>query len=171
MKIIATDADEPNHLNSKIAYKIESQEPAGASMFILNKYTGEVHIANFLDREQHSSYSLVVKASDRDGAADGISSLCNCAIKVIDVNDNFPTLSQSSYSASIVENSLSSEVLRIQAMDADDEFSDNWIAEFFFISGNQDNCFEFVTDPVTNEGILRVVKVRMYECYNSQNLK
>uniref|UniRef100_A0A8C3XQ10 Desmoglein 1 n=1 Tax=Chelydra serpentina TaxID=8475 RepID=A0A8C3XQ10_CHESE len=170
MKIIATDADEPNHLNSKIAYKIESQEPAGASMFILNKYTGEVHIANFLDREQHSSYSLVVKASDRDGAADGISSLCNCAIKVIDVNDNFPTLSQSSYSASIVENSLSSEVLRIQAMDADDEFSDNWIAEFFFISGNQDNCFEFVTDPVTNEGILRVVKPLNYEYMQSYPL-
>ncbi|KAM7177038.1 desmoglein-1-like [Macrochelys suwanniensis] len=170
MKIIATDADEPNHLNSKIAYKIESQEPAGASMFILNKYTGEVHIANFLDREQHSSYSLVVKASDRDGAADGISSLCNCAIKVIDVNDNFPTLSQSSYSASIVENSLSSEVLRIQAIDADDEFSDNWIAEFFFISGNQDNCFEFVTDPATNEGILRVVKPLNYEYMQSYPL-
>uniref|UniRef100_A0A8C0IV19 Cadherin domain-containing protein n=1 Tax=Chelonoidis abingdonii TaxID=106734 RepID=A0A8C0IV19_CHEAB len=55
MKIIAMDADEPNHLNSKIAYKIESQEPAGASMFILNKHTGEVHIANYLDREVKAS--------------------------------------------------------------------------------------------------------------------
>uniref|UniRef100_A0A8C3I804 Desmoglein 1 n=1 Tax=Chrysemys picta bellii TaxID=8478 RepID=A0A8C3I804_CHRPI len=55
MKIVATDADEPNNLNSKIAYKIESQEPAGASMFILNKHTGEVHIANFLDREVKAS--------------------------------------------------------------------------------------------------------------------
>uniref|UniRef100_A0A674KEC3 Cadherin domain-containing protein n=1 Tax=Terrapene triunguis TaxID=2587831 RepID=A0A674KEC3_9SAUR len=55
MKITATDADEPNNLNSKIAYKIESQEPAGASMFILNKHTGEVHIANFLDREVKAS--------------------------------------------------------------------------------------------------------------------
>ncbi|CAM4504381.1 desmoglein-4-like [Lepidochelys kempii] len=170
MKIIATDADEPNHLNSKIAYKIESQEPAGASMFILNKHTGEVHIANFLDREQHSSYSLVVKASDRDGAADGISSLCNCAIKVIDVNDNFPTLSQTSYSANIVENSLSSELLRIQAIDADEQYSDNWLAEFFFISGNEDNCFEFVTDPATNEGILRVIKPLNYEYLQSYPL-
>ncbi|NXR97538.1 DSG1 protein, partial [Oxylabes madagascariensis] len=77
MKIIATDADEPNHLNSKIAFKIESQEPSGPPMFIMNKYTGELHLANYLDREQHSSYTLVVKASDRDGAADGISSLCS----------------------------------------------------------------------------------------------
>lgn len=51
MKIIASDADEPNHLNSKIAFKIESQEPSGPPMFIMNKYTGELHLANYLDRE------------------------------------------------------------------------------------------------------------------------
>ncbi|XP_068252487.1 desmoglein-4-like [Nyctibius grandis] len=170
MKIIATDADEPNHLNSKIAFKIESQEPSGPPMFIMNKYTGELHLANYLDREQHSSYTLVVKASDRDGAADGISSLCSCNVKVIDVNDNFPTLAQSSFSASISENSLSSDLLRIQALDADEEFTDNWLAEFFFISGNEDNCFEIVTDRATNQGILRVIKELNYEQLQSHSL-
>uniref|UniRef100_A0A8C4U3T7 Desmoglein 1 n=1 Tax=Falco tinnunculus TaxID=100819 RepID=A0A8C4U3T7_FALTI len=170
MKIIATDADEPNHLNSKIAFKIESQEPSGPPMFIMNKYTGELHLANYLDREQHSSYTLVVKASDRDGAADGISSLCSCNVKVIDVNDNFPTLAQSSFSASISENSLSSELLRIQALDADEEFTDNWLAEFFFISGNEDNCFEIVTDRATNQGILRVIKELNYEQLQTHSL-
>uniref|UniRef100_A0A8V5FZR5 Uncharacterized protein n=1 Tax=Melopsittacus undulatus TaxID=13146 RepID=A0A8V5FZR5_MELUD len=170
MKIIATDADEPNHLNSKIAFKIESQEPAGPPMFIMNKYTGELHLANYLDREQHSSYTLVVKASDRDGAADGISSLCSCNVKVIDVNDNFPTLAQSSFSASISENSLSSELLRIQALDADEEFTDNWLAEFFFISGNEDNWFEIVTDRATNQGILRVIKELNYEHLQTHSL-
>ncbi|NXP55678.1 DSG1 protein, partial [Heliornis fulica] len=163
MKIIASDADEPNHLNSKIAFKIESQEPSGPPMFIMNKYTGELHLANYLDREQHSSYTLVVKASDRDGAADGISSHCSCNVKVIDVNDNFPTLAQSSFSVSIAENSLSSELLRIQALDADEEFTDNWLAEFFFISGNEGNWFEIVTDRATNQGILRVIKKLDYE--------
>ncbi|NWV89960.1 DSG1A protein, partial [Machaerirhynchus nigripectus] len=170
MKIIATDADEPNHLNSKIAFKIESQEPSGPPMFIMNKYTGELHLANYLDREQHSSYTLVVKASDRDGAADGISSLCSCNVKVIDVNDNFPTLAQSSFSASISENSLSSELLRIQALDADEEFTDNWLAEFFFISGNEDNCFEIVTDRATNQGILRVIKELDFEHIRTHSL-
>ncbi|XP_074002399.1 desmoglein-4-like [Numenius arquata] len=170
MKIIATDADEPNHLNSKIAFKIESQEPSGPPMFIMNKYTGELHLANYLDREQHSSYTLVVKASDRDGAADGISSLCSCNVKVIDVNDNFPTLAQSSFSASISENSLSSEVIRIQALDADEEFTDNWLAEFFFISGNEDNWFEIVTDRATNQGILRVIKELNYEYLQTHSL-
>ncbi|PKU44791.1 desmoglein-1-like [Limosa lapponica baueri] len=170
MKIIATDADEPNHLNSKIAFKIESQEPSGPPMFIMNKYTGELHLANYLDREQHSSYTLVVKASDRDGAGDGISSLCSCNVKVIDVNDNFPTLAQSSFSASISENSLSSELIRIQALDADEEFTDNWLAEFFFISGNEDNWFEIVTDRATNQGILRVIKELNYEYLQTHSL-
>ncbi|NXT34040.1 DSG1 protein, partial [Pelecanoides urinatrix] len=170
MKIIASDADEPNHLNSKIAFKIESQEPSGPPMFIMNKYTGELHLANYLDREQHSSYTLVVKASDRDGAADGISSLCSCNVKVIDVNDNFPTLAQSSFSASISENSLSSELLRIQALDADEDFTDNWLAEFFFISGNEDNWFEIVTDRATNQGILRVIKELNYEHLQTHSL-
>ncbi|XP_009978833.1 PREDICTED: desmoglein-1-gamma-like [Tauraco erythrolophus] len=170
MKIIASDADEPNHLNSKIAFKIESQEPSGPPMFIMNKYTGELHLANYLDREQHSSYTLVVKASDRDGAADGISSLCSCNVKVIDVNDNFPTLAQSSFSASISENSLSSELLRIQALDADEEHTDNWLAEFFFISGNENNWFEIVTDRATNQGILRVIKELNYEHLQTHSL-
>lgn len=51
MKITATDADEPNNLNSKIAYKIESQSPPGPLLFILNTENGELHIAKALDRE------------------------------------------------------------------------------------------------------------------------
>ncbi|XP_006113663.2 desmoglein-1 [Pelodiscus sinensis] len=170
MKLIATDADEPNNLNSKIAYKIVSQEPAGASMFILNRDSGEVHIANYLDREQYDRYSLVVRASDRDGAADGISSQCTCSIEVIDVNDNFPTLLQNSYSASIEENTLSSQLLMIQVVDRDQMFSDNWAAEFFFLSGNEDNFFEFVTDTTNNVGILKVIKPLNYEQMQSLQL-
>lgn len=52
MKIVATDADEPNTLNSKISYRIVSQEPANSPMFYLNKDTGEIYTSSFtLDRE------------------------------------------------------------------------------------------------------------------------
>ncbi|XP_001515334.3 desmoglein-1 [Ornithorhynchus anatinus] len=164
MTLNATDADEPNNLNSKIAFKIISQEPAGAPMFILNRHTGEIRtMSNSLDREQQSSYSLVVQGADRDGASDGQSSQCDCRIKIIDVNDNFPYLEQSSYSVSIEENILNSELIRFRAIDLDEEFSDNWLAQFFFISGNSGNWFEIVTDSRTNEGILRVIKPLNYE--------
>ncbi|NWS81280.1 DSG1A protein, partial [Toxostoma redivivum] len=135
MKIIATDADEPNHLNSKIAFKIESQEPSGPPMFIMNKYTGELHLANYLDREV-----------------------------------TFPLLKLNNMTLYISENSLSSELLRIQALDADEEFTDNWLAEFFFISGNEDNCFEIVTDRATNQGILRVIKELDFEHMRTHSL-
>lgn len=52
MRLNATDADEPNNLNSKIAFKIISQEPSDSPMFIINRYTGEIRTMNsFLDRE------------------------------------------------------------------------------------------------------------------------
>ena len=63
-------------------------------------------------------------------------------------------------SISIEENSLNSNLLQITVIDLDEEFSANWMAVIFFISGNEGNWFEIETDTRTNEGILKVVKVR-----------
>ncbi|XP_004684049.2 PREDICTED: desmoglein-3 [Condylura cristata] len=162
MILNATDADEPNHWNSKIAFKIVSQEPADAPMFLLSRHTGEVRtLSNSLDREKSSSYRLVVSGADRDG--EGLSTTCECRIKVKDVNDNFPIIQESQYSAKIEENTLSSELLRFQVTDWDEEFTDNWNAVYFFTSGNEGNWFEIHTDSRTNEGILKVVKALDYE--------
>ncbi|XP_004703133.1 desmoglein-3 [Echinops telfairi] len=162
MILNATDADEPNHLNSKIAFKIISQEPAGQPMFLISRNTGEVRtLTNSLDREQMSSYYLLVSGADQDG--EGLSTQCECKVKVKDVNDNFPVLKESQYSAHIEENALSSELLRLQVIDLDEEFTDNWLAEYFFTSGNEGNWFAIQTDPRTNDGILQVVKALDYE--------
>ncbi|XP_023612172.1 desmoglein-3 [Myotis lucifugus] len=162
MILNATDADEPNHLNSKIAFKIVSQEPAGIPMFLMSRHSGEVRtLTNSLDREQVSSYRLIVSGADQDG--EGLSSQCESSIKVKDVNDNFPMFKESQYSVSIEENTLSSELLRFQVIDLDEEFTDNWLAEYFFTSGNEGNWFEIQTDARTNEGILKVVKPLDYE--------
>lgn len=64
------------------------------------------------------------------------------------------------YSASIEENCLSSELLRLQAIDLDEEGTDNWLAQYLILSGNDGNWFDIQTDPQTNEGILKVVKVQ-----------
>nr|XP_027791436.1 desmoglein-3 [Marmota flaviventris] len=162
MILNATDADEPNNLNSKIAFKIVSQEPSSMSMFLISRNTGEVRtLTNSLDREQVSSYSLVVSGADRDG--EGLSTQCKCNIKVKDVNDNFPTFTESQYWARIEENALNSNLLRFQVTDWDEEYTDNWLAVYFFTSGNEGKWFEIETDPTTNEGILKVVKPLDYE--------
>ncbi|XP_058133561.1 desmoglein-3 isoform X2 [Dasypus novemcinctus] len=169
MILNATDADEPNHLNSKIAFKIVSQEPAGIPMFLLSRHTGEVRtLTNTLDREQVGSYHLVVSGADQDGV--GLSTQCECRIKVKDVNDNFPMLRESQYSAHIEENTLSSELLRFQVIDWDEEFTDNWLAVYSITSGNEGSWFDIQTDPRTNEGILKVVKALDYEQLQTMQL-
>ncbi|KAM9387681.1 desmoglein-2 [Phaethornis superciliosus] len=169
MRINATDADEPNNLNSKIAFRIISQSPSAA--FSMNKDTGEVRVATItLDREIHSSYSLVVEAKDRGGEIGGNAARCDLEIKILDVNDNLPVVEGNVFEGSIEENRANVEILRIKVSDKDEMFSDNWLANFSFVSGNEDGFFHIVTDTRTNEGILTVVKELDYEKMQSLKL-
>nr|XP_014700841.2 desmoglein-1 [Equus asinus] len=164
MRLNATDADEPNNLNSKIAFKIIRQEPSDSPMFIINRNTGEIRtMNNFLDREQYSQYSLAVRGSDRDGGADGMAAECECSIKILDVNDNIPYMEQSTYAIEIKENTLNSDLLQIRVIDLDEEYSANWMAVIFFISGNEGGWFDIEMNERTNVGILKVVKPLDYE--------
>lgn len=52
-------------------------------------------------------------------------------------------------------------VMRIKALDADLEPTDNWKTVFKIVKGNEDNRFAIETDEKTNEGILKLVKVFM----------
>ncbi|XP_003924808.1 desmoglein-1 [Saimiri boliviensis] len=171
MILNATDADEPNNLNSKIAFKIIRQEPADAPMFIINRYTGEIRtMNNFLDREQYGQYSLAVRGSDRDGGADGMSAECECSIKILDVNDNIPYLVLPEISIKIEENTLYTNLMEIRVIDLDEEFSANWMGVIFFISGNEGNWFDIEMNERTNVGILKVVKPLDYEAVNNLQL-
>ncbi|NXS74973.1 DSG2 protein, partial [Pandion haliaetus] len=169
MRINATDADEPNNLNSKIAFRIISQSPSAA--FSMNKDTGEVRVAKInLDRETQSSYSLVVEAKDRGGELGGNAATCSLEIKILDVNDNLPVVESRTFEGSIEENRANVEIMRIKVFDKDEKFSDNWLAKFSFVSGNEGGFFHLVTDTQTNEGILTLVKELDYEKMQSLNL-
>lgn len=50
-------------------------------------------------------------------------------------------------------------VMRIKALDKDLVHTNNWLAVFDIINGNEDNIFSIETDPKTNEGILKLIKV------------
>ncbi|KAG8442105.1 hypothetical protein GDO86_011051 [Hymenochirus boettgeri] len=164
IKLNATDADDPNTVNAKLAFKILSQEPGDLPMFIINKDTGEVlSIVSNIDREKQSIYNLVVEVKDNDGKDGALSSTSILRIKVKDVNDNIPYLEKEQYEGSIEENTANVEVLRMKAIDLDEEYTDNWLANFTIVSGNENGIFEIVTDATTNEGILMVVKEVDYE--------
>lgn len=67
------------------------------------------------------------------------------------------------YVASVQENTVNVEVLRIRAVDLDEMYSDNWLAIFEFVSGNEAGFFSITTDTKTNEGIIMITKVKELE--------
>ncbi|XP_057554253.1 desmoglein-2 isoform X2 [Hippopotamus amphibius kiboko] len=165
MKITATDADEPNTLNSKVSYRIVSQEPASSPVFYLNKDTGEIYTTSItLDREEHSSYTLTVEARDGNGQiTDKPVKQAQVQIRILDVNDNIPVVENKLYEGTVEENKANVEVLRIKVFDADEVGSDNWLANFTFASGNEGGYFRIETDTQTNEGIVTLIKEVDYE--------
>ncbi|KAJ6662160.1 hypothetical protein lerEdw1_012625 [Lerista edwardsae] len=171
MQISATDADEPNHPNSQIAFRILSQEPSYPEAFAIEAATGRVTTSMFqLDREEQSSYSLTVEAKDRNGQAIGRGQVTTVQINVLDVNDNIPVLEKVTYEGSVQENTANVEVLRLKAFDKDEQYTDNWLAQFVIESGNEGGYFRIETDSQTNEGVLTLVKEIDYEELQTMDL-
>ncbi|XP_068955958.1 desmoglein-2 isoform X2 [Petaurus breviceps papuanus] len=173
MKVSATDADEEGHINSQISYKIVSQEPAQPFVFFLDKDKGEILTTAFtLDREKHSHYSLIVAATDGNGEkTDKPVNQASVQINILDVNDNIPMAEFETYEGTIEENQANVEVMRIKVTDLDEIGSDNWLANFTFLSGNEGGYFHVETDTQTNEGIVTLIKEVDYEVMKTLDLK
>ncbi|XP_045061749.1 desmoglein-2 [Coregonus clupeaformis] len=165
MQIIGKDDDEEGSMNSKIHYKILSQKPAGSgAMFTIDENTGKLFVKDAtLDRETHDSYTIIVQGTDMGGAAGGNTGTGTVEIKVLDINDNVPTLEKEQYAGKVDENIADVIVMRIKTVDRDLEHTDNWWAVFHITQGNEDGLFSIETDQDTNEGILKLIKAVDFE--------
>lgn len=74
------------------------------------------------------------------------------------------------YEGSIEENTHDVEVMRLKAEDLDLRGTDNWEAVFDIAKGNEAGYFSIKTDPLTNEGILMLVKV-LQDLFRNNNLQ
>ena len=63
--------------------------------------------------------------------------------------------------ASVEENRIDVEILRVAVQDKDLINTANWRANYTILKGNEDGNFKIVTDSQTNEGVLCVVQVRI----------
>uniref|UniRef100_A0A668S782 Cadherin domain-containing protein n=1 Tax=Oreochromis aureus TaxID=47969 RepID=A0A668S782_OREAU len=161
MQLEGKDNDQAGTINAEISYRIASQTPAGTGhMFHLDEKTGKLYVKEpTLDRETYDFYRLVIKLTDMGGAASGLTGTGTVEIKILDINDNMPTLEKSEYSGSVDENVDNVVVMKIKALDKDQEHTDNWLTRFTISKGNEDNLFSIETDNKTNEGILKLIKV------------
>ncbi|XP_041912962.1 desmoglein-2 [Alosa sapidissima] len=172
MNVTAHDEDQKGTVNSKIAYSIIKQEPPGSGMlFSINRDTGQLFVKEpTLDRETHDYYELTVQGVDMDGALNGNTATGTVKITLQDINDNVPTL-EKEYTGIVDEGAVDVVVMRIKAFDMDLKDSDNWLAIFNIVSGNEEDLFTIHTDPKTNEGILKLVKPVDYEKIKKLNLE
>ncbi|XP_078397262.1 desmoglein-2-like isoform X4 [Cetorhinus maximus] len=166
LQLTATDAD--TGTNAQIYYRIITADIRRTFVATGN---GEIKVLNpNLDRETQDFYRFLVEARDRGGNIQGLSTTATAEIRILDVNDHIPSVQQLVYLTNVSENTKNVEILRVKVTDEDLEFSDNWLAQFFIIDGNEDQHFRFEVDNRTNEGILIVQKELDYEEMEMVNL-
>ncbi|CAL8350810.1 unnamed protein product [Merluccius merluccius] len=167
MSVSASDADDPSTDNAILSYSILSQEsePANAVtkvMFGINNETGAIYTRDVgLDREVVKSFRLRLQVADMSGM--GLTSEGVAIVHVTDINNHAPQFSPSMYHASGVENRKDYELCRVNVTDRDDRGTGNWEAKYTITRGNAGGNFEVHTDPVSNQGVVTVVKPLDFE--------
>ncbi|XP_070821839.1 cadherin-15 [Chaetodon trifascialis] len=173
MSVSATDADDPMTENAFLSYSIIGQEsvPANAvtkTMFGINNQTGAIYTRDVgLDREVVKGFRLKLQIADMGGM--GLTSEGVAIIHVSDINNHAPQFSPASYSMIAVENRRNYEIGRVNVTDRDDRGTGNWEAKYF-ISNDPDGNFVISTDPVTNQGVLTVMKPLDFEAQDEHIL-
>lgn len=68
------------------------------------------------------------------------------------------------FSGEVPENRVDLAVANLTVIDADQPHSPNWNAVYRIISGDPSGHFTIRTDPVSNDGLVTVVKVGCWQC-------
>ncbi|XP_061485335.1 protocadherin-8 isoform X2 [Rhineura floridana] len=94
----ASDPDEGS--NGQLLYAWGSQVPAEArQLFGLDPLSGRLSLQGAVDYELQRAYELDVQASDR--GASPLAASCKVVVRLLDVNDNAPTVAISALSAGV----------------------------------------------------------------------
>ena len=121
LTVTATDSDVGT--SGDLSYALLDDVKSGGGnfdyvTFQVNSSTGEIHLAQSLDREQEHIYQLVLVA--QDGGNPGRSARVPIHIEILDVNDNDPVFPVAEYNVKIAENLPPHIALvNLQATDAD----------------------------------------------------
>ncbi|XP_012860621.1 cadherin-1 [Echinops telfairi] len=171
MQVTATDADDDvNTYNAAIVYTIEDQEPKLPydNMFTINRDTGVIGVVTAgLDRESVPQYTLVVKATDLQG--DGLSTTAKAVIFITDTNDNPPVFNPTVYVGKVFENVVDATITTLKVTDADVPNTPAWVAKYYILNDEQEQ-FVVITDPITNDGILKTAKGLDFEAKQQYTL-
>ncbi|XP_053498917.1 cadherin-like protein 26 isoform X2 [Ictalurus furcatus] len=159
----ASDKDEDGNDNSRISMRIVSQVPALPQISLKSiggKITKLVFTGCF-DYDKARTYTMIVEA--RDHGTPSLSSTATVIISITDSNTHAPVFTAPKYDAQVIELETNKELLRIPVQDQDTPNTLASRAMFTILKGNEEGNYKIETDPVTNEGVLTVIKAKDYE--------
>ncbi|XP_049983987.1 protocadherin beta-12-like isoform X8 [Alexandromys fortis] len=113
--ITASAWDLDSGINGEVSYAFSHASEDIQKTFAINKNSGEISLIGYLDFETTESYSIIIKATDRGG----LSGKSTVRIQVMDVNDNSPEISLSSFTSPIPENTPETLVMVFSIQDKD----------------------------------------------------
>ncbi|XP_063155983.1 protocadherin Fat 4-like [Candoia aspera] len=153
-KVAASDDDKGAYAD--ITYTF-SQVPGNVlKSFKLNNHTGEITLVGKIDYEENSNYELNIKASD----GGGLSAYCKVLVDIKDENDNAPTITISSITNPLPENSLPETVVALFGV-RDNDSGDNGRTTCdidsnlpFMLKPTKNNYYQLVTHwPLDREQV------------------
>ncbi|XP_041917797.1 cadherin-15 [Alosa sapidissima] len=166
MRVIAEDKDDPMTDNAILSYSIIKQESfppnkAEKNMFGIRETTGEIYTLEGIDREEIQAISLTLQVADMSGM--GLTSTGHAIINITDINNHGPKFLPDKYKFYAVENALTEAIGKVNATDGDEQGGKNWEVQYHISEGDPNSHFSIITDPVTNQGILSVIKPLDFE--------
>nr|XP_030719664.1 cadherin-16 isoform X4 [Globicephala melas] len=172
-KLSAEDADAPGSPNSHVVYRLLSPEPeegAEGRAFELDSTSGSVTLgAAPLQAGQNTLLQVLV--IDLGGAEGGLSSTCEIAVTITDINDHAPefTTSQIEPLSLPEDTEPGTLVTTLMATDADLEPAFR-LMDFAIEAGDVEGTFGLDWEPDSGRVQLRLLKNLSYEAAPSHKL-
>ncbi|KAM9376021.1 uncharacterized protein KZ484_008556 [Pholidichthys leucotaenia] len=144
----ATDADYGS--NSIVTYYFSDLNSGARDVFVIDEKTGVILTTGFIDYEKDKRYELMVEAKDQGGLTDS----SKVIIDVIDINDNAPFISVTSFTSPVSEDAppgTTIGIINVKDLDSGDNGQVNCKIEHyapFKIKSNLRNYYTLVTDTV-----------------------
>ncbi|XP_047209286.1 protocadherin gamma-A11-like [Girardinichthys multiradiatus] len=165
--LLNSAADPDVGINSLQRYSLKENK-----YFVLKQHTRsdgskypEMMLQSNLDREKQSEHTLILTAVD--GGEPQKSGTVKINISVLDANDNPPIFTQSSYTASVLENVLTGAVItKVSAEDADQGYNGN--VTYSFTHQQDESVCPFEINP--NSGEIKLTGELDYEIYSSYEI-
>lgn len=133
-----------------ITYTLTTLPNTMEGVFEMDQNTGSLVVAQRLDREEQSEYSLEIRALDTTSSNNPQSSAVTVKVEILDVNDNVPMWHEDPVIINVAENTqIRSVVFNFSAFDADSGSNGDVHYKIVKQSPYEPETETFAIDPLT----------------------